>query len=128
MSGVSGPRRHARPPKALEGAVTVSAAATWEASEDSGRVGDRHLPRRPSAGSGCGQGGQREPYEWARATVRTLRQVDTRALLHPLDHTLWTAWGWLGGLAQQCPTAAQGPRLVPVGEEAVMPETHEAAG
>jgi hypothetical protein len=31
-------------------------------------------------------------------------------------------------LAQQFPTAAQGLRFVPVGEEAVMSETHEAAG
>src|SRR5262249_25378280 len=51
-----------------------------------------------------------------------------RDLVHPLDHTHGTAWGWLGRLAQQCPTATQGPRLVPVGEAAVMPETHEAAG
>jgi hypothetical protein len=28
----------------------------------------------------------------------------------------------------QCPTAGQGLRLVPVGEEAIVPETHEAAG
>jgi len=60
--------------------------------------------------------------------VRTWRQVDPRALVHPLDHTLGAAWGWLGGLAQQGPTTAQGPRLVPVGEEAIMPETHEAVG
>jgi len=72
-------------------------------------------------------GGQREPYEWSRATVWTLREVEPRDLTHPLDHMLWAASGWLGGLAQQCPTAAQGPRLVPVGEEAIMPETHEAA-
>ena len=78
--------------------------------------------------AGCGQGGQRAPYQWARATVRTWREVETRGLLPPLSPTLWTAWGWLGGLAQQCPTAAQGTSLVPVGEEAVMPETQEAAG
>ncbi len=34
----------------------------------------------------------------------------------------------LRGLAQPFPTAAQGTRLVPGGEEAIMPETHEAAG
>ena len=66
--------------------------------------------------------------EWASATVRTLREVDPRDLLHPLDHTLGTAWGWLGGLAQEFPTVAQGTSFVPVGEEAVMPETPEAAG
>jgi hypothetical protein len=60
--------------------------------------------------------------------VRTGREVDPRHLLHPLDHTLWAAWGWLGGLAEQVPTAAQGTSLVPVGETAIMPETHEAAG
>jgi len=38
------------------------------------------------------------------------------------------AWEWLGGLAQQFSTATQGTRFVPVGEEAVMSETHEAAG
>ena len=58
----------------------------------------------------------------------TWREVDTRALLPPLSHTLWTAWGWLGGLAKQLPTAAQRPSVVPVGEEAVMPETPKAAG
>ena len=57
-----------------------------------------------------------------------MREVDPRDLLHPLAHTLCTAWGWLRGLAKQFPTAAQGIRFVPVGEEAVMPETHEAAG
>jgi len=57
-----------------------------------------------------------------------LRQSDPRALLHPLAPTLCTAWGWLGGLAQPLPTAAQGTRLVPVGEKAVRPEPHEAAG
>jgi hypothetical protein len=60
--------------------------------------------------------------------MRTLREVDPGDLLHPLDHTLWMAWEWLGGLAEQCSTATQGTRFVPVGEEAVMPETHEAAG
>ena len=60
--------------------------------------------------------------------MRTWREVDPRDRLHPLDHTRWAAWRWCGGLAQQFPTAAQGPRLVPVGEEAIMPQTHEAAG
>ena len=60
--------------------------------------------------------------------MRTLREVDPCDLVHPLDHTLGTAWGWLGGLAQEFPTAAQGTRFVPVGKEAVMPQTHEAAG
>ena len=60
--------------------------------------------------------------------MRTLRKVDSRDRLHPLDHTLWAAWGWLGGLAQQFPTAAQGTRFVPVGKEAVMPKTQEATG
>ena len=36
--------------------------------------------------------------------------------------------GGLGGLAQQFPTAAQSASCVSVGEEAVMPETHKAAG
>ena len=60
--------------------------------------------------------------------MRTLREVDPRDLLHPLDHTLWAAWGWLGGLAQQFPTTAQGTSLMPVGEEPIMSETHEAVG
>jgi hypothetical protein len=60
--------------------------------------------------------------------MRTLREVDPRDLVHPLDHTHGTARGWLGRLAQQFPTATQGPRLVPVGEEAIVPETHEAVG
>jgi len=59
--------------------------------------------------------------------VRTLREVDPRDLVHPLDHTLGTAWEGLGGLAQEFPTAAQGTRFVPVGKEAVVPKTHEAA-
>ena len=77
---------------------------------------------------GWREGRQWEPYEWPSATMWTLREVDPCDLLHPLDHTLGTAWGWLGGLAQECPTAAQGTRFVPVGKEAVMPKTHEAAG
>jgi hypothetical protein len=71
--------------------------------------------------------GQREPHEWPAATVRTLCEVDTCDLLHPLHHTWWAAGGRLGGLAQQFPTAAQSARLVPVREEAIMPEAHEAA-
>jgi len=57
-----------------------------------------------------------------------LGEVDPRDLLHPLHHALGAALRWIGGLAQQVPTAAQGTRLVPVGEKAIMPETHEAAG
>jgi hypothetical protein len=57
-----------------------------------------------------------------------LGEVDPSALLHPLHHAFWAALGWIGGLAQQCPAAAQGTRLLPVREEAIMPETHEAAG
>ena len=72
--------------------------------------------------------GQREPHEWLGTTVRTLCKVDTCDLLHPLHHTWWVAWGGLGGLTQEFPTAAQGTRLVPVSEEAIMPEAHEAAG
>jgi hypothetical protein len=79
-------------------------------------------------GSGESKAGQREPHEWLRTTVRTLCKVDTCDRLHPLYHTGWVAWGGIGGLAQEFPTAAQRPRFVPVGEEAVMPETHEAVG
>src|SRR5713101_4009996 len=79
-------------------------------------------------GSGSNKAGQREPHEWLGTTVRTLCKVDTGDLLHPLHHTWWVAWGGLGGLAQEFPTAAQRPCFVPVGEEAVVPETHEAAG
>jgi hypothetical protein len=79
-------------------------------------------------GSGESEVGQREPHEWPRATVRTLCAVAPRDLLHPLPHTLWAAWGGMGGLAQQCPTAAQGASLVPGSEEARRPEAHEAAG
>jgi len=57
-----------------------------------------------------------------------LGEVDTGALVHPLHHTWWMAWGWSGGLAQEFPTVAQRPCVVPVGEEAGVPETHEAAG
>ena len=60
--------------------------------------------------------------------MRTLREIDTRDLLHPLHHTRWAAWGWIGGLTKQFPTAAQGARLVSIGEEAIMPEALEAAG
>ena len=38
-------------------------------------------------GSGSNQAGQREPYEWLGTTVRTLGEVDTGDLLHPLHHT-----------------------------------------
>jgi len=79
-------------------------------------------------GSGSNKAGQREPPEWLGTTVRTLCKVDTGDLLHPLHHTWWVAWGGSGGLAQEFPTAAQRPCFVPVGEEAVVPETHEAAG
>ncbi len=50
--------------------------------------------------------GEREPHEWPGATVRTLGEIDTGDLVHPLHHTLGGAWGRLGGLAQQFPTAA----------------------
>ena len=43
-----------------------------------------------------------------------------------------TRWEWRGdgsaGWPSRVPTAAQGARLVPVGEEAIMPEAHAAAG
>jgi hypothetical protein len=42
-------------------------------------------------GSGSNKGGQREPYEWLGTTVRTLGEVDTGDLLHPLHHTWWVA-------------------------------------
>ena len=74
------------------------------------------------------EGRQREPDEWLGATMWTLREVDPRDLVHPLHHVLWAAWRERGGLPQQCPTARQGLCLVPVGEEAIVPETHEAAG
>ena len=79
-------------------------------------------------GSGSNKAGQREPSEGLGPTVRTLGEVDTGDLLHPLHHTWWVAWGGRGGLAQEFPTAAQRPCFVPVGEEAVVPEPHEAAG
>jgi hypothetical protein len=59
--------------------------------------------------------------------VRTLREVDPYDLLHPLHHALWAAPRGIGGLAQQAPAATKGLRLVPVGEEAIMPDAHEAA-
>jgi hypothetical protein len=70
---------------------------------------------------------QREPHEWFGATVRTLCEVDPCDCLHPLHYTRWTARSGSAGLAQQCPTAAEGPCLVPVGEEAIMPQAHKAA-
>ena len=79
-------------------------------------------------GSGERKAGHREPHEWLGTTVRTLGKVDPCDRLQPLHHTGWVAWGGMDGLAQECPTAAQRPRFVPVGEEAVMPETHAAAG
>ena len=60
--------------------------------------------------------------------MRTWREVDARALVHPRDHTLGTAWEGLGGLAQEFPTAAPGTRCVPVGQEAVLPKTPAATG
>src|SRR5207253_4818723 len=58
----------------------------------------------------------------------TWRAVDPRDRLPPLDHALGAAWRGCGGLVEQFPTAAQGPRLVPVGENTIMPQTHAAAG
>ena len=76
-----------------------------------------------------GRGGrQREPHQWSSPTVRTVRAVDPRDLVPPLDHTPGTAWGWLGRRAQPCPTATQGPRLGPVGEEARVPQPQAAVG
>ena len=79
-------------------------------------------------GSGSSQAGEREPHEWLGTTGRTRCKVDTADLLPPLHHPWWVAWGGRGGLAQECPTAAPRPCFVPVGEAAVMPETHAAAG
>ena len=106
----------------------VSAAAAWAAPAGSGRVVAQHLPRRAAAGSGERAVGQREAHEWPGATGRTWGAGDTGDLVHPLPHTGWAARGGLGGLAQQCPTAAQGARLVPVSEDAIRPEAHAAAG
>ena len=60
--------------------------------------------------------------------MRTWREVDPRDLLHPLDRTLWAAWGWLGGLAQAVPD--NGARYAPCAgwREAIMSETPEAVG
>ena len=131
-------------PRMSEGARRPGHAASPGVREDRcGHLRRQHAPvtRRahdesqsgtstgaPRLAAGRQEGRQREPYEWPGATVRTLREVDPRDLLHPLHHALWAAWRWIGGLAQQFPTAAQGTRLVPVGEEAIMPEAHEAAG
>src|SRR5437867_2077057 len=72
--------------------------------------------------------GPREAQGWVGTTGRTLCKVATGDLVPPLHHTWGVAWGGRGGLAQECPTAAQRPCFVPVGEDAVMPETHAAAG
>ncbi len=58
----------------------------------------------------------------------TLCKVDPRDLLHPLHCTLWTPWGYIGGLAKEFPTAAPGASLMPIGEAAIRPEPLEAAG
>ena len=58
----------------------------------------------------------------------TWREVHTRDRLPPLPPMLGAAGGWRGGLPTQCPTAAQGARLVPMGEEARMPEARKAPG
>ena len=68
------------------------------------------------------------PDEWTSATVWTLHEVDPRDLVHPLHDALWTACRGSSGLPQQLPTAAQLTRLVPVGEQAIMPETDETVG
>jgi hypothetical protein len=79
-------------------------------------------------GSGSHTAGSREPSAWRGPTGRTWGEVDTGDRWHPRHHTWWVAWGGRGGLAQACSTAAQRPCVVAVGEEAVVPETHAAAG
>jgi hypothetical protein len=71
---------------------------------------------------------QGAPYQWTVAALRTLREVDTGPLPHPL-HSARFLWGrWIGRLAQQVATLAQGACLTPVGQEAHMPQALEAVG
>jgi hypothetical protein len=121
------PCGHTRPSEGLGGPVAVDTAAAVASPEGSRRVADGHLHSSPSAGRGRQHRGQREPDKWPGATVRTLREVDPRDLLHPLPHALGAASRWVGRLAQQLPAATQGLRLVPVGEKAIMPDAYETA-
>ena len=81
---------------------------------------------RLAAGGGRGGSGSRTSG-LAPQCGHCVRSIPVTACIHCTTRC-GVAWGWRGGLAQQFPTAAQGARLVPVGEEAIMPETHEAAG
>ena len=60
-------------------------------------------------------------------TGGTVRDVDTRPLLHPLRHALWLR-GWCCPLAQGLAAQGQGGGFAAVSQHAVMTDTNEARG
>lgn len=72
------------------------------------------------------QGWQRAPHERSVPAVGTLCDVNASQLLHPLGSALLTVWGRIGQLTEQLPALAQRAGLAAVGEEADVPDAHEA--
>ena len=111
-----------------------SVRTVWPTSRGSTGPVTRGIMRRQSAASPGAlpdeqrgeRGEQREPHEcvvppcgqWGRSSPDCLP---------PLPQTLWTARSGSAGLPPQLPTAAEGPRRVPVGEAAILPQAHAAA-
>jgi len=60
------------------------------------------------------------------AALGTLGEVNAGSLPHPLYGARLRSGRWIGRLAQQVSTLAQGARLTPVGQKAHMPQTLEA--
>ena len=60
-------------------------------------------------------------------TGGTVRDVDTRPLLHPLRHAFWLR-RWCCHLAQGLAAQGQGGGFAAVSQHAVMTDTNEARG
>ena len=88
----------------------------------------RHLREGLLARSPDWQGIQRTPHQRTVAALRTLGEVDPGPLPHPLHSARLRSGRWIGRLAEQVATLAQGACLTPVGQEAHMPQALEAVG
>jgi hypothetical protein len=61
------------------------------------------------------------------ATLRTLRQINPRHVLEPLDDGLFLARGRRRHVAKEVAALRQGARFTPIGEEAIVAEADKAS-
>lgn len=69
---------------------------------------------------------QRTPHQRTVAALGTVGEVKASPLPHPLHSARLRSGRWIGRLAEQVSTLAQGAGLTPVGQESHMPQTLEA--